>query len=104
MWVVLDLVEAAMRTGRYDVAGAHVVAALEADLPAISSRLALNTYGAAAIAASDDQDPTARFEQALDVPGADQWVFDLARVQLLFGEWLRRAGDNSRPSTAHRSA
>jgi len=91
MWMVLDLVEAAMRTGRKDEAAAHVTAAQETGLPAISSRLALITYGAAAIAATDDQDATARFEQALGVPAAEQWPFDLARVQLAFGERLRRA-------------
>ena len=40
MWMVLDLVEAAMRTGRKDEAAAHVAAAQETGLPAISSRLA----------------------------------------------------------------
>lgn len=36
------------------------------------------------------------FEQALDVPDADQWPFDLARIQLLFGERLRRARATTR--------
>ena len=48
------------------------------------------TAGAAAIVASRDQ-AADRFEEALAVPDADQWPFDLARVQLLYGEWLRRA-------------
>jgi DNA-binding NarL/FixJ family response regulator len=30
------------------------------------------------------------FETALATPGADQWPFDLARIRLLYGEWLRR--------------
>jgi len=38
MWLVLDLVEAAVRTGRKDEAAAHVAAAQETDLPAISSQ------------------------------------------------------------------
>ena len=96
MWMVLDLVEAAMRTGRTDEAAAHVAAAQETGLPAISSRLALITYGAAAMAATDDQDATTLFEQALGVPGADQWPFDLARIQLAFGERLRRARATTR--------
>ncbi len=96
MWMVLDLVEAAMRTGRKDEAIAHVAAAQEAGLPAISSRLALITFGAGAIAATDDHDATTLFEQALGVPGADQWPFDLARVQLAFGERLRRARETTR--------
>ena len=96
MWMVLDLVEAAMRTGRKDEAAAHVAAAHEAGLPAISSRLALITYGAAAMAATDDDDATTLFEQALGVPGAEQWPFDLARIQLAFGERLRRARATAR--------
>ena len=52
MWMVLDLVEAAMRTGRRDEAAAHVAAAQETGLPAISSRLALITFGARATAAA----------------------------------------------------
>ncbi len=85
-----------MRTGRTDEAAAHVAAAEEAGLPAISSRLALITFGAAAMAATDDQDAMALFEQALSVPGAEQWPFDLARIQLAFGERLRRARATTR--------
>ena len=96
MWMVLDLVEAAMRTGRKDEAAAHVAAAEEAGLPAISSRLALITLGAAAMAETDDEDAVALFEQALGVAGADQWPFDLARLQLAFGERLRRARATTR--------
>jgi ATP/maltotriose-dependent transcriptional regulator MalT len=96
MWVVMDLVEAAMRTGRNDEAAAHFTAAQEAGLPGISSRLALITWGAGAIAATDTRDSTTRFERALDVPGADQWPFDLARVQLAFGEHLRRSRATTR--------
>ena len=91
MWTVLDLVEAAMRTAHTDEAAAHAAAAVDAGLPAISSRLALITCGAAAVAAVDDDTAFSAFDQALGVPDVDQWPFDLARVQLLFGERLRRA-------------
>jgi DNA-binding CsgD family transcriptional regulator len=96
MWMVLDLVEAATRTGRREEAAAHVAAAQEAGLPAISSRLDLITSGAAAMAATDADDAVTLFEQALEVAGADRWPFDLARVQLLFGERLRRARATAR--------
>jgi DNA-binding CsgD family transcriptional regulator len=86
MWVVMDLVEAAVRTGRHAEAVDHVEAARRADLGAISSRLALITEGAAGLAAVDD----GSFERALSVPGAEQWPFDLARVELAYGERLRR--------------
>ena len=94
--MVLDLVEAATRTGRSDEAAAHVAAAQETGLPAISSRLALITAGAAATAADDDNEAIALYEQALDVPDAERWPFDLARVQLLFGERLRRSRSTTR--------
>lgn len=96
MWMVLDLVESAMRTGRKDEAAAHVAAARKAGIASISSRLALITEGAGALAATNEDDAIALFEQALDVAGADQWPFDVARVQLLFGERLRRARATTR--------
>ena len=88
MWVVMDLVEAAVRTGRHDEAVAHVEAARRANLGAISSRLALITEGSAGIAAIEQDDGS--FERALSVAGAELWPFDLARVQLAYGERLRR--------------
>jgi DNA-binding CsgD family transcriptional regulator len=88
MWVVMDLVEAAVRTGRREEAVAHVEAARAANLGLISSRLALLTEGAAGIAAIELD---GSFERALAVPDAGLWVFDLARVELAYGERLRRA-------------
>jgi len=89
LWTALDLVEAATRTGRDTQARAHAAAMADADLAAISSRLALHQYAAAALTAPND---AARklFDQALAVPEADRWPFDYARVQLLYGEHLRR--------------
>ena len=89
-WVLLDLVEAAVHTGRDAEGSAHVEAMQAAGIAMISPRLALITTGAAALVAPRDR-VRDRFEKALATPGADQWPFDLARVQLLYGEWLRRA-------------
>jgi DNA-binding CsgD family transcriptional regulator len=89
LWTALDLVEAATRTGRETEARAHVAAMTDADLAAISPRLALLQYGAAALTASDDE-ATRLFDQALAVPGADRFPFAYARVRLLYGEHLRR--------------
>jgi DNA-binding CsgD family transcriptional regulator len=89
LWVLLDLVEAAVRTGRSAEAAAHVRAMQDADLGAISPRLSLVVAGAAALSAPRDQ-ARGWFEAALATPRADQWPFDLARVRLLYGEWLRR--------------
>ena len=53
-----------------------------AGIAMISPRLALITTWAAALVAPRDR-VRDRFEKALATPGADQWPFDLARVQLL---------------------
>lgn len=82
-----DLVEAAVRSGRRTEALAHVEALRRAG--AASGRLALVARGAAAIAAGDDRF-VAEFDQALEVPGAGEWPFDLARIRLFYGERLRR--------------
>jgi DNA-binding CsgD family transcriptional regulator len=89
---VLDLVEAAVRTGRRQEAAAHVAAMRAAHIAAISPRLALLVTASAAIAVPVHEDGQAGqlFEQALGIRGADRWPFEYARVQLVFGEQLRR--------------
>ena len=72
----MDLVEAAVRTGRHSEAAAHVTAIRTDDVAALSPRLALLAAGL--------------FETALTIPGIDRWPFVLARVQLAYGERLRR--------------
>ena len=90
LWVVMDLVEAAVRTGRRAEAAAHVTATCGAGIASLSPRLALLTTASQAIAAPDDVAPTL-FEKALATPGADRFPFDLGRVLLCHGEQLRRA-------------
>ncbi len=98
LWVLLDLVEAAVRTGRGGSAAAHVTAMRAADVGAISSRQALLATGAAALVAPGEQ-PAALFAGALAGPDAGRWPFDRARVQLLYGEWLDRNGSAARART-----
>jgi DNA-binding CsgD family transcriptional regulator len=87
--VPLDLVEAAVRSGRREEATAHVAAMQSADLASLSGHLALMTGAAVALCASGDE--AARlYEQALNLPEVDRWPFDLARVHLAYGEHLRR--------------
>jgi DNA-binding CsgD family transcriptional regulator len=88
--VPMDLVEAAVRTGRHAEADAHVAAIQAANIAALSPRFALLAAGSAAIAAPEDS-AAGLFEEALAIPGADAWPFELARVQLAYGERLRRA-------------
>jgi DNA-binding CsgD family transcriptional regulator len=90
LWVVMDLVEAAVRTHRQAEAERHVQAMAEADIAALSPRLAILAAASAAITAGDERAP-ALFEQALSLPTVDQWPFDVARVRLAYGECLRRA-------------
>ena len=85
----MDLVEAAVRTHRQAEADRHVQAMREADIAALSPRLAILAAGSAAIAADDEHAP-ALFEEALSLPTVDQWPFDVARVRLVYGERLRR--------------
>jgi DNA-binding CsgD family transcriptional regulator len=95
LYVLMDVVEAAVRTGRHAEAAAHVAAMREANIAALSSRLALVVGGSAALAAADDG-ALRLFDDALAIPGVERWPFDLARVQLAYGERLRRAQATSR--------
>jgi DNA-binding CsgD family transcriptional regulator len=89
IWAVMDLVEAATRTGRRTEAAAHVAAMRAANIGELSSRAALLAAGSEAIASPDDS-AIELFEHALAIPGVSRWPFDLARVQLVYGERLRR--------------
>jgi len=102
LFVCMDLVEAAVRTNRLDEANAHVAAMDEEGIAALSPRLAMIAAGSAALA-SPAKLATELFERALAVPDIEQWPFDRARVQLAFGEHLRRRRSISR-SRAHLSA
>jgi len=89
LWITLDLIEAAARSGRVAEAAAHVAAMRAVGVADLSP---LQRFLAAASAAMARPGlPEGLFEEALAVPGADQWPFDLARVQLIYGERLRRA-------------
>jgi DNA-binding NarL/FixJ family response regulator len=93
MWLVLDLTDAATRSGRTREASAHVAAVTAAGIGRISPRLNLMTLGAAAITAAltaSPEDATAAFEAALAAPDARLYPFETARISLAYGEHLRR--------------
>ena len=102
LWVMLDLVEAAMRTGRQHEAAAHVAVMHEARIAGISPRLALLAIASAALTVPACE-AGRLFEQALSLPATSRWPFELARVQLVYGEHLRRARATSDART-HLSA
>jgi DNA-binding CsgD family transcriptional regulator len=89
LWVLLDVVESAIRTGRHAQAHAHVDAMSTAGIAAISPRLAMVQYGAQALVADNDK-AGPLFEKALGLTRTERWVYDRARIQLTYGEWLRR--------------
>jgi DNA-binding CsgD family transcriptional regulator len=91
LWVFLDLVEAAIHTGRSAEAAAHVAAARDAHLDRLSPRLRLVVLASAAITETrTGTGPQTAIEQAITEPGHDRWPFDLARIQLTYGSHLRR--------------
>jgi ATP/maltotriose-dependent transcriptional regulator MalT len=102
-WMIMDLVEAAVRTGRIDQARAYVAAAQQGGIARISPRMALITAGAAALAAPD-HDAGPLFEAALSLPEADRWPFEQARIHLAYGQWLRRTRDTTRARLHLRAA
>jgi DNA-binding CsgD family transcriptional regulator len=89
LWVAFDLVEAAIRAGRGAEAAAHVEALEQAQVARISPRLEMIVAAGAAMTASDDEKP-GRFEKVLRMREIDRWPFEHARVQLGYGEHLRR--------------
>jgi DNA-binding CsgD family transcriptional regulator len=89
LWVALDVVEAAIRTGRHAEAEAHVAAMRQAEIFRLRPRLALLAAGSAALVTSG-ADADRRYRNALAIPGIEQCPFERARVQLAYGEHLRR--------------
>jgi ATP/maltotriose-dependent transcriptional regulator MalT len=87
-WLIGDLAEAALHVDRVEEARARVAhaEATAGDSPA--SWIALGLRHAHALLA-DDMEAAERFEEAL---GADltRWPFQRARIELAYGQWLRR--------------
>jgi DNA-binding CsgD family transcriptional regulator len=87
--VSMDLVEAAVRIGRREEARRHVQAMRDVPGPAVSPRFAMLRSASAALVAEPEA-AAALFEEALAAPDAGRWPFDQARIQLIYGEHLRR--------------
>ncbi|MGW1468228.1 AAA family ATPase [Streptomyces sp. NPDC002308] len=86
---LLDLVEAAVHTGRSEQARRHALAAHHAGLQHISPRLALLTHGALAMTTTDATEAHHLYEQAENHPHAANHPFELARIHLAHGIRLR---------------
>ncbi len=92
---LLDLVEAALHTGRAEQARAHALAARDAGLPLVSPRLALVTHGALAMTAESGQEAAEQFALAESRPEAERFPFELARIRLAHGIRLCRGPDRA---------
>ncbi|WP_405883196.1 AAA family ATPase [Streptomyces sp. NBC_01136] len=103
---LLDLVEAALHTGRTREARRHALAARDLGLPAVSPRLSLLTQGALAMTAEEDEDPGKLFDLAVGHAAAPSFPFEHARIELAQGMWLRRSRQTraARQALAHAAA
>ncbi|MEU9420090.1 AAA family ATPase [Streptomyces sp. NPDC048272] len=103
-----DFVLAAVRCGRPAEAVAHVAAARAARIDEISEHHAFLLAAAHALTAGSREDQVveadARYAAAYAVPGAGRWVFELARLRLAHGSWLRRRGRRGEAEDALRAA
>jgi DNA-binding CsgD family transcriptional regulator len=89
-WNSLDLVESALRTGRREVAAAHVEAVQRDPLTLLSPRVAAVLPACRAMTSTGDH-AAGFFYDALSAPSLAGFPFEHARIRLLHGEWLRRA-------------
>lgn len=88
-WAVAELAEASARTGALDVAVA-AVRRLEERTPADSTDWALGVQARTRALLNDHGDAEVLYREAIERLAGSRIGFDLARTQLLYGEWLRR--------------
>ncbi|MBE1557670.1 ATP-binding protein [Nonomuraea africana] len=92
---LLDLIEAALATGRTEQARRHALAARDAGFADISPRLALTSYGALAMTAGSEREAAEMFARATSHPAAVRFPFETARIQLAHGVRLRHARERT---------
>jgi hypothetical protein len=78
-----------MHTGRCKQARRHALAARDAGLPELSSRLPLVIYGALAMTADDEKEAAEMYTRAETHPARVNFPFELARIHLAHGIRLR---------------
>ncbi|NJC13386.1 DNA-binding CsgD family transcriptional regulator [Micromonospora profundi] len=88
-WVMFDLVESAVRTGRMAEARAHADAMRAARIAALSPRMTLIQHGVDALVLDNDE-ADAQLERTLQDPASERWLFEACRIRLAFAERLRR--------------
>ncbi len=93
VWSAPDLVEAAVHSGRHAEARRHADAVRDAGVGRLSSRFALSAATVTAMTSAPEV-MAGCFEEALGLPGIEQWPFEVGRAHLAYGERLRRQGLN----------
>jgi len=88
-WTLPELVEAAVRTGELSAARA-AYGSLRERARASGTDWGLGIEARSAALLSDGADAESRYREAIERLGRSRASTDLARVRLLYGEWLRR--------------
>jgi DNA-binding CsgD family transcriptional regulator len=102
-WALSELVEAGVRGGRPDVAET-AFAQLSAMTRASGTNLARGIEAGRRALLHDDDAAEDLYREAIERLGATRMRVDLARAQLLYGEWLRRRGRRVDARTQLRTA
>jgi DNA-binding CsgD family transcriptional regulator/tetratricopeptide (TPR) repeat protein len=89
-WALSELIEAAARTDRADLAGEAFVQ-LEEHVAGCDTDWALGMHARSLALLSEGDAAEPRYEEAIERLGRTRLRPDLARAHLLYGEWLRRA-------------
>ena len=90
-WSLAELVEAAARSGRQDIA-AHALQRLEDRTTAAGTDWALGMQARSRALLSHGDETERLYREALKRLANDRLAMFLTRAQLLYGEWLRREG------------
>ncbi len=89
-WCLVELVEAASRTGEQDAAE-QAVQRLEERAGASGTNWGLGALASAQALLADDEKADTLFNEAIERLECTHIIVQLARTRLLYGEWLRRA-------------
>jgi DNA-binding CsgD family transcriptional regulator len=89
VWALPELAEAASRSGRMDLA-TDAADRLAVRTRAAATELALGMEARTRALVSDGETAEGLYREALERLGGCRFALDLARAQLLYGEWLRR--------------
>jgi DNA-binding CsgD family transcriptional regulator/Arc/MetJ-type ribon-helix-helix transcriptional regulator len=85
---MLDMIEAAVNTGRLEDARAYVTEAVRLNLAEVSPRVAALIIAMTAMTAPDSE-AEELYQSALGHPGIVEFPFDYTRIVLSHGMWLR---------------